>query len=81
VTFLRSSRDFGAGSRESLPKIGSEEVQRALVGGLQGAAGESVALTGVKAGFTGKVFELAEPDELAGVDDRDLLILLAVKDQ
>ena len=64
-----------------LPKIGSEEGQRALVGGIQGAAAESVALAGVKAGFTSEVFELAEADELASIDDRDLLVLLAMKDQ
>ena len=42
---------------------------------------KDVALAGIDLDFAGEVSELAETDQLAGVDDRDLLIQLAVTDE
>ena len=40
-----------------------------------------MAFVGVNSGLAGEVFELAEADKLAGVDDGNLLILLAMQDE
>ena len=58
-----------------------EKGQYTLVRRVGCFAAKDVAFVGIHACFAGEVFELAEADELAGVDDRDLPILLAVKDE
>src|ERR1700678_4286100 len=40
-----------------------------------------MALIRIDPGLAGEVFELAEANKLAGIDNRDLLVLLAVKDE
>jgi hypothetical protein len=40
-----------------------------------------VALIGINPGLTGEISELAKTNKLAGIDYRDLLVLLAMKDE
>jgi hypothetical protein len=61
--------------------VGSKEGQHSLVGGVHGSAGKCMPFAGINSGLAGEVLQLAKADELTGIDDRDLLILLAMNDE